>query len=72
MSIVNVLHSKDAINSNYKFTRHGGMYSAHSFGKISQNIECCNADFWQVRRIGLSRSSRLRDIQKSAKSPNFD
>ena len=30
MSIVNVLHSKDAMNSNYNIT-HGGMYSAHYF-----------------------------------------
>ena len=71
--------------------------------RFRMNSECCNADFWQVRRIGLSwnfkmlqwislnesfrpscihyedyvkrvkkiRSIRLRDIQKSAKSPNF-
>ena len=39
-----------------KCTGHGGMYSAHYLGKISitSNRECCNAEFWQVRRIGLS------------------
>ena len=30
VSIVNVLHSKDAMNSNYNIA-HGGMYSAHYF-----------------------------------------
>ena len=34
-SVWYVLHSKDAINSNYKCTSHGGMYSAHYSGKIS-------------------------------------
>ena len=34
-SVWYVLHSKDAINLNYKCTSHGGMYSAHYFGKIS-------------------------------------
>ena len=39
-----------------KCTAHGGMNSAHCFGKISikSNSKCCNADFGQVRRIGLS------------------
>ena len=39
-----------------KCASHGGMYSAHYFGKLAkrQNSECCNADFWRVRRIGLS------------------
>ena len=38
-----------------KYTSHGGMYSAHYFGKISITLsECFNADFWPVRRIGLS------------------
>ena len=31
MSIVNVLHSKDAINSKKKITSHRGMYRAHYF-----------------------------------------
>ena len=41
MSIVNVLHSKDAINSNLKKT-HGGMYSAHYFGKIKHIVKTVN------------------------------
>ena len=35
VTIVNVLRSKYPINSKLKCTSHGGMYSAHCFGKIS-------------------------------------
>ena len=71
---------------------------------VKSTLFCCNADFWQVRRIGLSwnlwccsesismkvwaiikyimkvmcrdfkkiGSNSFKDIQKSAKSPNFE
>ena len=35
VTIVNVLHSKYAINSKLKCASHGGMYNAHYFGKIN-------------------------------------
>ena len=36
-----------------KCTSHGGMCGGHLFGNISimSNSECCNADFWSVRRL---------------------
>ena len=48
-----------AVSKHLKYmyhTSHEGMYDLHLFGKLAlrQNSECCNADFWPVRRLGLS------------------
>ena len=39
-----------------KCTSHGGNYGRHEFEKLAKrrNSECCNADFWPVRRLGSS------------------
>ena len=45
-----------------KCTSHGGMCGGHLFGNISimSNSECCNADFWSVRRLIRLEISRCR------------